>query len=160
MSGWGRGLAFSPDGRLLAVGSFTEVPLSLWDLSAAGVVGRLQCDPGQVESLAFSPDGALLAVAGYSTAALVCDVAALCGEEKAHARVKVAEPTAERLEEWWAELIGSDGARILFEHGWGLVRASNTQAILVLRFEADSEENLAQIREAVESKVQEFIGEV
>lgn len=50
-----------------------------------------------------------------------------------------------------------DGARILFEHGWGLVRASNTQAILVLRFEADSDRHLAEIREIVESKVEKII---
>ncbi|MET0752643.1 MAG: phosphomannomutase/phosphoglucomutase [Pyrinomonadaceae bacterium] len=56
------------------------------------------------------------------------------------------------------EVITTDGARILFENGWGLVRASNTQAILVLRFEADSEENLAKIRETVESRVNHFIG--
>lgn len=51
------------------------------------------------------------------------------------------------------EVITIDGARIIFEHGWGLVRASNTQAILVLRFEADSEENLREIRETVEKAV-------
>ena len=51
------------------------------------------------------------------------------------------------------EVVDLDGARILFEHGWGLVRASNTQPILVLRFEADSEEQLDKIREAVETKV-------
>jgi phosphomannomutase / phosphoglucomutase len=45
----------------------------------------------------------------------------------------------------------TDGARISFENGWGLVRASNTQAILVLRFEADSEEHLSEIRHKVES---------
>ena len=56
------------------------------------------------------------------------------------------------------EVITIDGARILFEHGWGLVRASNTQAILVLRFEADSEENLNAIRSVVELKVKEVIG--
>ncbi|MDQ3711149.1 MAG: phosphomannomutase/phosphoglucomutase [Acidobacteriota bacterium] len=56
------------------------------------------------------------------------------------------------------EVITIDGARILFANGWGLVRASNTQAILVLRFEADSEENLAKIREIVESRVNYFIG--
>jgi phosphomannomutase/phosphoglucomutase len=56
------------------------------------------------------------------------------------------------------EVITIDGARILFEHGWGLVRASNTQAILVLRFEADSEEHLNEIRKLVESKVDEVIG--
>ena len=55
------------------------------------------------------------------------------------------------------QVITIDGARILFEHGWGLVRASNTQAILVLRFEADTEEHLNQIRSIVELKVQEEI---
>ncbi|HXH71159.1 MAG TPA: phosphomannomutase/phosphoglucomutase [Pyrinomonadaceae bacterium] len=56
------------------------------------------------------------------------------------------------------EVITIDGARILFANGWGLVRASNTQAILVLRFEADSEESLAKIRETIESRVNYFIG--
>ncbi|HTH38222.1 MAG TPA: phosphomannomutase/phosphoglucomutase [Pyrinomonadaceae bacterium] len=55
------------------------------------------------------------------------------------------------------EVITIDGARILFDHGWGLVRASNTQAILVLRFEADSEEHLRHMREIVETKVNELI---
>lgn len=55
------------------------------------------------------------------------------------------------------EVITIDGARILFENGWGLVRASNTQAILVLRFEADSDENLAKIREIVENRVNKLI---
>lgn len=57
------------------------------------------------------------------------------------------------------DVITIDGARIIFEHGWGLVRASNTQAMLVLRFEADSEEKLTQIRTIVEDKVAGFIGE-
>ena len=43
-----------------------------------------------------------------------------------------------------------DGARITFPHGWALVRASNTQPALVVRFEADSRENLDQIRRTVE----------
>ena len=55
------------------------------------------------------------------------------------------------------DVITIDGARILFENGWGLVRASNTQAILVLRFEADSEENLKKIQQTVETKVFELI---
>ena len=58
------------------------------------------------------------------------------------------------------EVITIDGARILFKNGWGLVRASNTQAILVLRFEADSEENLNAIRKTVESRVEHFINSV
>ncbi len=58
------------------------------------------------------------------------------------------------------EVITTDGARILFENGWGLVRASNTQAILVLRFEANSEENLRDIQKSIEAKVSELIAEV
>jgi phosphomannomutase/phosphoglucomutase len=57
------------------------------------------------------------------------------------------------------EVITIDGARILFENGWGLVRASNTQAILVLRFEADSASNLAAIRSEVEDVVTAAIEE-
>ncbi len=76
-----------------------------------------------------------------------------CDEEKKFEVVKkIAEVFAETN-----EVITIDGARILFENGWGLVRASNTQAILVLRFEANSEESLKEIRETVESKVNELI---
>ncbi len=57
------------------------------------------------------------------------------------------------------EVITIDGVRILFGHGWGLVRASNTQAILVLRFEADSDEALNEIRHIVEGQVQNLIAE-
>jgi phosphomannomutase/phosphoglucomutase len=49
-----------------------------------------------------------------------------------------------------------DGARIKFAHGWGLVRASNTQPVLVMRFEADSQERLEEIKSLVESKVAEL----
>lgn len=55
------------------------------------------------------------------------------------------------------KVITIDGARIVFDHGWGLVRASNTQAILVLRFEAESEKDLEAIRQCVETKVSELI---
>ena len=52
----------------------------------------------------------------------------------------------------------TDGARITFENGWGLVRASNTQALLVLRFEADTEEHLMVIQAEVEARVRQAIG--
>lgn len=55
-------------------------------------------------------------------------------------------------------VITIDGARILFDGGWGLVRASNTQAILVLRFEADTPERLSEIRAEVEAVVTDLIG--
>ena len=52
------------------------------------------------------------------------------------------------------EVLDVDGARVLFEGGWGLVRASNTQPALVTRFEADSEARLDAIRHEVESVVE------
>jgi phosphomannomutase/phosphoglucomutase len=54
------------------------------------------------------------------------------------------------------EIIDVDGVRILFGDGWGLVRASNTQPVLVLRFEAKTEARLQEIRELVEKKLREF----
>ncbi|MFT3922848.1 MAG: phosphomannomutase/phosphoglucomutase [Myxococcales bacterium] len=54
------------------------------------------------------------------------------------------------------EVIDVDGARIQFEGGWGLVRASNTQPVLVLRFEADSQSRLAEIRQEVEATVEQL----
>ena len=47
------------------------------------------------------------------------------------------------------EVIDIDGARVLFDGGWALVRASNTQPVIVMRFEADTEDRLAQIRDEV-----------
>jgi phosphomannomutase/phosphoglucomutase len=49
------------------------------------------------------------------------------------------------------EIVEVDGVRILFPHGWGLVRASNTQPVLVLRFEASTPELLTQYQKEVES---------
>lgn len=52
-----------------------------------------------------------------------------------------------------------DGVRIRFEDGWGLVRSSNTQPVIVTRFEAKSEARLNQIKKLVLSKLTEF-GEI
>jgi len=51
------------------------------------------------------------------------------------------------------QIVDVDGVRMLFPHGWGLVRASNTQPVLVLRFEASTPELLAQYQSEVESAV-------
>lgn len=49
------------------------------------------------------------------------------------------------------KVIDIDGARIEFPDGWGLIRASNTQPALVLRFEARSGERMAEIRSIIET---------
>ena len=62
---------------------------------------------------------------------------------------------AELVEEFKKDytVIDVDGARVLFDEGWGLVRASNTQPVLVLRFEAKDENGLEKIRNIFMDKV-------
>ncbi len=49
-----------------------------------------------------------------------------------------------------------DGMRITFEDGWGLCRASNTTPVLVLRFEAETKERLQEIRQLIETRIEEL----
>ena len=57
------------------------------------------------------------------------------------------------------EVVEIDGARIEFPDGWGLLRASNTGPVLVLRFEATNEERLEEIRALVMNALREILPE-
>ena len=57
------------------------------------------------------------------------------------------------------DCITIDGVRIKFKNGWGLVRSSNTQPVIVCRFEATSQSELAQMKDLVLTKLSEF-GEI
>lgn len=64
---------------------------------------------------------------------------------------------AERVRDYFRdryEIVDVDGVRVKFPEGWGLVRASNTQPVLVLRFEAKTPEKLAEYRALVEGVVE------
>lgn len=50
-------------------------------------------------------------------------------------------------------VIDIDGVRVVFPDGWGLVRASNTSPVIVLRFEAETESRLQEIRGLVEAVI-------
>ena len=54
------------------------------------------------------------------------------------------------------DCITVDGVRIRFDDGWGLVRASNTQPVIVMRFEANTQEALDRIKDLVMGKLSEF----
>jgi phosphomannomutase/phosphoglucomutase len=63
------------------------------------------------------------------------------------------------------EVVDVDGARVLFADGgrnvgWGLVRASNTGPVLVMRFEADTAQRLGEIRGLVEGRLRQIIADV
>ncbi len=54
-------------------------------------------------------------------------------------------------------IIDVDGMRITFDDGWGLLRASNTQPSLVLRFEAPDETRLQQMRNLIEGWLKDHV---
>ena len=53
------------------------------------------------------------------------------------------------------QIVEVDGVRVPFEHGWGLVRASNTQPVLVMRFEAESKKLLETYQHKIEEVVEQ-----
>ena len=68
-------------------------------------------------------------------------------------KFRIAERVAEIVRPLAQEVIEVDGVRALFDGGWGLVRASNTQPILVLRFEGKDRETVERIRGVMEGAV-------
>jgi phosphomannomutase/phosphoglucomutase len=69
-----------------------------------------------------------------------------CGDDRKFALVELAVAHFRAR----YDVIDVDGVRVLFGDGWGLIRASNTQPILVTRYEARSAERLAAIRSEME----------
>ncbi|MGC9973329.1 MAG: phosphomannomutase, partial [Bryobacteraceae bacterium] len=74
-------------------------------------------------------------------------------------KFEVVQRVAEHFRET-REVVDIDGARVLFPQGWGLVRASNTQPVLVLRFEAANLDLLAQYRKEVEDALAVAVAKV
>lgn len=63
------------------------------------------------------------------------------------AKFRIVEAVAKEFQKTH-EVIDIDGARVIFPEGWGLVRASNTQPVLVLRFEAKDQAGLERVENA------------
>ncbi|MBI5042263.1 MAG: phosphomannomutase/phosphoglucomutase [Nitrospirae bacterium] len=88
----------------------------------------------------------------YSTPEIRID----CPDEK---KFQIVEAAKERFRKEY-KIIDVDGVRILFDDGWGLIRASNTQPVLVMRFEANSEKRLKEIKQFVESELNKIKGAI
>ncbi|NOK09857.1 phosphomannomutase/phosphoglucomutase [Corallococcus exercitus] len=78
-------------------------------------------------------------------------------EEKKFAMVKRA---TEILRDAGHKVVDVDGVRVTFPDGWGLIRASNTQPILVLRYEASTEARVKEIQALIEKTVAQAQKEV
>jgi len=117
--------------RLVEILAKSEQPLSslIADLPATAVTPEIRVDcPDDVKfDLVKKVQGRLLAAAASKTV------------QGAGLRIR--------------DVITIDGVRVTFEDGWGLIRASNTQPALVLRFEASSPARLTAIRCLIESEL-------
>jgi len=93
----------------------------------------------------------------YSTKALLKDVPDVIATPEIRfncpddIKFKIVEKAQNAFNEY--ESITIDGIRIKFDDGWALIRASNTQPVLVLRFEAQNESRLNEIRRLVEDRL-------
>jgi phosphomannomutase/phosphoglucomutase len=67
-----------------------------------------------------------------------------CADDK---KYQVVDKLTEELKRDFDNVVDINGARVVFEDGWGLVRASSNMPILVLRFEAKTEERLQEIKD-------------
>jgi phosphomannomutase/phosphoglucomutase len=76
-----------------------------------------------------------------------------CPDEK---KFEVADRMTEAFKDKYP-VVDIDGVRINFPEGWGLLRASNTQPALVMRFEARDEASLRKIRETVEAELKKLV---
>lgn len=74
-------------------------------------------------------------------------------------KFRVVEKVADRIRQHYP-VVDVDGVRVPFEHGWGLVRASNTQPVLVMRFEAANEDWLNRYKLEMEQAVEKAKEEV
>src|SRR3990167_4317298 len=74
-------------------------------------------------------------------------------------KFRVVDMVKERLGKSY-RIIDIDGARIEFPDGWGLIRASNTQPALVLRFGAQTEVRLSEIRALIEGELHAVMAEL
>lgn len=96
--------------------------------------------------------------AGIPQVVVTPEIRVDCPDEKKFEIVKKLQEVFKKRKD--LTVIDIDGARVHYSSGWGLVRASNTQPVLVMRFEADSEENLNKIRKDIESILEKVRKEV
>ena len=103
----------------------------------------------------------LLAQATQPLSALLADLPQIvatpeirvdCPDEK---KFEIAERAKEYFRKHY-DIVDVDGVRIKFSEGWGLIRASNTQPALVLRFEAKTPDKLKEYRGIIEDKLKEL----
>jgi phosphomannomutase/phosphoglucomutase len=106
-----------------------------------------------IEILARSQEKLSATMAGLPKTSATPEIRIYASDE---VKFKIVDEVRRKLAERYP-IIDIDGVRAIFPKGWGLVRASNTQAVIVLRFEADTEADLAEIQKDVRGLLQQVI---
>jgi phosphomannomutase/phosphoglucomutase len=101
--------------------------------------------------VARSGDGLSSLLEGVPRFASTPEMRVECDDER---KFEIVAQSVEHFKQRY-DVIDVDGARIKMAGGWALIRASNTQPIIVLRAEAESEERLADIRDEVDGWLRE-----
>jgi phosphomannomutase/phosphoglucomutase len=101
----------------------------------------------------------ILARTGQTVDQLLADLPPVCATPEIRLdcpdslKFRIADAVRDRFRAEGRELVDIDGVRVCFPHGWGLLRASNTQPVLVMRFEAATDAQLREYRRIVEDAV-------
>jgi phosphomannomutase/phosphoglucomutase len=106
-----------------------------------------------VELLARSPEKLSSMLAALPKTYTTPEIRVYASEE---VKFKIVDEVRQELGRKY-RIIDIDGVRAIFPKGWGLVRASNTQAVLVLRFEAESAADLEAIQAEVKAALERAI---
>jgi RNA polymerase sigma factor (sigma-70 family) len=141
------GLAFSPDGRLLAVASPLR-PTIIWETWTGRQVRQLRGQMCGAASVCFSPDGRSLASGGWDSTVVIWD---LTGRMK-NGRLAALRLSQQELAARWNDLGNADAARA-FQAGWDLVAAVR-QTVPYLR------ERLQPVQPAAPQRLAQLIADL
>jgi len=104
-----------------------------------------------LELLSMQPDNADTVMARYPAGISTPEINLTVGEERKFEIIRLLTQQAD-----WGEgqVTNLDGIRVDFAQSWGLIRASNTTPVLVMRFEADSSEELNRVKTLFRERLQ------
>ncbi|GGE36283.1 hypothetical protein GCM10007421_07630 [Halopseudomonas oceani] len=104
-----------------------------------------------LELLSLQPDSADQVMARYPASISTPEINLTVGEER---KFQIIEALTAEGNWGDGEVTSIDGIRVDFANSWGLIRASNTTPVLVLRFEADSDAELTRVQDLFRQQLQ------
>ncbi|UJJ33372.1 phosphomannomutase/phosphoglucomutase [Halopseudomonas maritima] len=104
-----------------------------------------------LELLSMQPDSADAVMARFPAGISTPEINLTVGEER---KFEIVRALAEQADWGDGQVTSLDGIRVDFANSWGLIRASNTTPVLVLRFEADSSEELNRVKTLFRERLQ------